>query len=275
MAQIMETTHVGIDKIKHYGWEVRDRKGEFVYVDKQRLHIDHDSYQRDPRNTDTILAMARDWSWIACGALSVADRGPPGLWVMDGQARWLAASRRSDIRDLPCMVFQVKHIKQEAEGFLSVNTLRKPVSVLGKFKAMVTAENEEAQFVNALLESTGRTVRKENRGVNGLGLMLRLAKDQRDVLIRLWPLLDEVHGERCVLEMLIQAFVYIETHMPEGATIASGRWAKRLREVPLDELVGAARKASAYYGKGGARVYADGILSRINKGLGNKLELAQ
>ena len=146
------TTHTakGVDKVKRYGWSVQDAPGEMRLLHKDMLQI-HPAYQRDlvPQKVSEISAA---WSWVALGALVVGERGGE-FWVIDGQHRAAAAKRRSDITHLPCVVFKTADVKQEARGFLTIQTMRKPVTAVAKQKAMVTAGDEVAGFVQQTVET--------------------------------------------------------------------------------------------------------------------------
>ena len=112
-----EKVHNGnITKVERYNWKMQDSPGALRMVKKGDLQVDH-TYQRNA-NEMKLIAIAKDWSWIACGAIVVADREGV-LFVVDGQHRVLAARKRSDIAELPCLVFKTHEAKQEAKGFLA------------------------------------------------------------------------------------------------------------------------------------------------------------
>jgi len=90
---------MGKSKIERYGWTVQDGQGELRLISKHDLAVDYASYQRIANNAKTLV-LARDWSWIACGALIVASRGG-ALHVVDGGHRLVAAMKRDDITMLP------------------------------------------------------------------------------------------------------------------------------------------------------------------------------
>jgi hypothetical protein len=121
-----ETTTKGSDKLSHYKWKTKNNQGEFVMIDKNELFVDH-AYQRDKINEVRINAIASDWDWVMCGALSVSERDGK-LWVMDGQHRKLAADKRSDIKMLPCMVFDLDSQQKEAGAFVGLNSQKTAVS---------------------------------------------------------------------------------------------------------------------------------------------------
>lgn len=67
-----ERAHNGkMSKIDRYNWTIQDTPGEMKFIHKASIEIDH-SYQRNANETK-LTAIARDWSWIACGAIVVAE----------------------------------------------------------------------------------------------------------------------------------------------------------------------------------------------------------
>lgn len=129
----------GSDKIERYGWKVRDEKGNLEWLPKNNLHIDK-AYQRN-LSEEKRLRIASNFSWIAFGALSVALRPDGTFWIIDGSHRHAAAMSRSDIKDVPCVLFStVGDGVDEANGFLALNTARKPLEYLDKFNALCTPE---------------------------------------------------------------------------------------------------------------------------------------
>ena len=120
-----EITHVGLDKVQRYGWVTAHAQGRFEMINKRLLNVNTEIYQREASKTK-VLELASNWSWIACGALIVADRDGV-YWVADGQHRKLAADKRSDIKELPCMVFTVA--TREAVAAASTTARRKQMHI--------------------------------------------------------------------------------------------------------------------------------------------------
>lgn len=107
-----ELTPLGLDKVQRYGWTMQDKQGEQRQINKNLLLV-NDDYQRTA-SASKILEIASEWSWIGCGVIIVAKRDG-SYWVIDGQHRVLAAKRRSDIKEMPCLVlmsktFVMKHL---------------------------------------------------------------------------------------------------------------------------------------------------------------------
>jgi hypothetical protein len=259
-------------KVDRYKWSVKDSPGQMRMIKKTDLVIDH-TYQRNA-NEAKIMKIVKDWSWVACGVISVADRDGL-LYVIDGQHRVLGAMRRADIAEMPCMVFKTSSAKEEAEGFLVTQTMRKAVTGVEKFKALIVTEYAPALVVEQLITSIGRTASK-NLGtttITCIALLIKLATLNKDLLIRIWPLIGEISKGKNIGEKLIDGLFYIESNMVDGESISDKLWSKRIEKVGIDELNLGAQRAAAFYVRGGSKVWAMGMMESINRGLHNKLQL--
>ena len=264
----------GQSKVERYGWLVQDRPGRFMLIPKDRLQVDH-AYQRDTaRRLGKILRLAGAWSWIACGTLLVAHRDG-GFFILDGQMRWSAAQRREDISQLPCMVYESSGQKGEAGAFLISNSERQPLRSSERFKGLMVEGNAEAHLVAALLAEAHRSAAGDSSPTSAgcLSMLLRHAAAQPEVLKKVWPTLTEICDGQILHSRLVDALVYIEARMPEGQSLSKAKWRSRLLQIGFDDLVAAVNRAGAYHGKGGSRVWADGVLGAMNKRLHNPLVL--
>lgn len=268
MQTMMTETVNGIDKTKRYGWVTKDATGTLKNLHKDVLQI-HPAYQRDviPNKVKEITA---NWSWVGAGAIVVGERGGE-FWVIDGQHRVMAAKRRSDITHLPCVVFQTEGVKQEAIAFLDLNTGRKPVSSIGKFKAMIAAGDEAACTVHKTLEALGVTPKStanKGRELKSVAWAVRKAAEDANAFALVMRIAADLSSDMPIQERLLDGLWYINERMPGG--IADKRFNDRLRAVGARKLIDAANKAAAYFVRGGAAVWATGMLDELNKGLRTK-----
>ena len=271
MQAMMSETVKGVDKVKRYGWVTKDEPGALKNLHKDVLQI-HPAYQRDviPAKVKEITA---NWSWVGAGAIVVGERGGE-FWVIDGQHRVLAAKRRSDITHLPCVVFQTDGVKQEAVAFLDLNTGRKPVSSIGKFKAMLAAGDEAASTVHRVMEELGVTPKATaNKGkeLKSVAWAVRRAGEDAEKFEIVMRMASELSHDIPIQERLLDGLWYINDRMRGG--ISDKRFSDRLRAVGARRLIDAANKAAAYFVKGGANVWETGMMDEINKGLRNKFAL--
>jgi len=270
-----ENTFKGADKVKQYGWVLRDVPGDFRQLRKEELRVDL-TYQRDTAaSNEKLLNLARDWSWVACGVLVVAERAPGDYFVIDGQHRLLAARKRSDIQQLPCLVFPVADVQAEAKGFLAVNTARRPLRTYDKFNALLVTGDAVALRVDALLRQAGRiasgvaaanTVRCLQTIMDGV----RLYPDATD---RIWPLVSQVCEGHPFHERIFSGLLHIEARLPPEVSLMAPRHQARVLSLGYQGLLDAAARAVAFHASGGAGTWAAGMLQAINQGRRTPLTL--
>jgi hypothetical protein len=263
------------DKITAYGWKfVGDPKPMFCWLPKSVLHID-ETYQRAGINQKAIR-IAREWSWVGCGVILVAQRGAD-YYVIDGQHRVSGAKRRADITELPCAVYQTSGPKEEASGFLMANTERKALSAIDKFYAAITAGDPNAIETRALLDDLEiELVASTNRAgqIKCIRTVRRLVEANAAAARRvLWVVRQlSIRQGRHLPERVIDGLFYLDQRLAD-CDLEDRRLVDRLLAIGMDEIETSIAKAAAFYTKGGARVYADGILTRVNKGLRRQYKL--
>jgi hypothetical protein len=176
------------DKVARYSWQLVDKPGDMMWISKGELRIDS-TYQRDALD-ERVTRITKAWSWIACGVIEVSKRGSE-YWVIDGQHRVLAAMRRSDIQALPCIVFEVAGVQEEAQGFLNANTTTKPITALARAKAMAVAGDPAAELVQKVLAETGLFPLSGGQAAGGVRCMswcLKKAKENPDLFGTIMPI---------------------------------------------------------------------------------------
>jgi hypothetical protein len=269
------TTHTakGVDKVARYGWVTKDGPGELRMLHKEVLQV-HPAYQRDVL-PEKVRAITAEWSWLSLGALVVGERGGE-YWVIDGQHRMLAAKRRSDIANLPCVVFKTADVKTEAQGFLDLNTGRKPVTAIAKQKAMVAAGDEVAAYVQRQLEELSLEMKTSTHSpgqIKCIAWCTRRAAESADVFRLVLTFAAELSqkDQMPVSERLLEGLWILNAKCGEG--LADKRLTRRLREKGARMLLDAANRASAYYASGGGKVWAQGMLAELNKGLKHKFTI--
>lgn len=127
------------------------------WIHLSRLSID-DVYQRSTDNEASrrlIASIATKFDWRLCGPLVVSRRADDTLTIIDGQHRWMAASKRSDIPQLPCCVFRYESTEEEARMFILANRARKPMNRLDDYFAALAAADEDALEIRQLVTDAG------------------------------------------------------------------------------------------------------------------------
>lgn len=260
-------------KVERYGWQLLDTKGEFRWVNKKELCFDP-AYQRNP-TFGKVKAIAGKWSWIACGVLIVSWRGGK-LYVVDGNHRLEAALMRTDIDDMPCMVHSLADVSEEAKAFILANKNRKPMSSAESFKALCTAGDPDAIHLLGLIEGAGYHVvatGTSTHGVKCVATLLWLLQSNREVFMATWPLVMEITKPRCVNERVFESVNFIEARLraTDGPSLLSPPWRDRVVRLGDEGIKEAAAKASAFYARGGSRIWSIGVVNALNRGVRNKL----
>jgi hypothetical protein len=262
-----EVGSTGLSKVKRYGWGLKDQPGELMWLQKNELFVDH-SYQRNAAQK-RVLTIAQKWSWLACGVIVVAKRvNDQRLYVVDGQHRVLAALKRSDVDLLPCLVFNTESAKEEAAGFYDANTGRRLPTMLEKWRAQLMRGDATTMFVDALIQQSGRVPGPSSGPgeVRCLRSMLSAAEADREMLVRMWPLMVEVCQGQSMHERVFEGLMWIETNLPKGQSLTDRRWRERVTRVGFSGLLDAAQRAATFYARGGAKVWGLGQLEALNKG---------
>lgn len=265
MLNVEEKANIGhgLSKVERYGWTIKDRPGALLDIPKGDMRVD-ETYQR-AANENKIRAIAREWSWIACGVIIVAERDNV-FYVVDGQHRVIAARRRADIKTLPCIVFETTGAVEEAAGFLRANTQRKMLGGVDRFRALVATGNPAAVFVRDLCAAVHREVKATGaaNSVRCVMTLLKYAAQDPKTLEKLWPLINSLHEGEVISERIVEGLMYLEQHMPKGESLTDRKWHDRVLRIGAASLIEAANKASAFYARGGAKVWAIGMVQALN-----------
>jgi len=262
-----------LSKIDRFGWIIKGKPAEFAWVHKADLKIDH-RYQR-AIHSGRVVAMAREWDWVACGAIIVALRADGEWFVVDGQHRVEAARKRADISDLPCLIFEVEGIREEAAGFLASNIGRKPMSYVERFNALLQAQDEVALRVEGMVDGSGRKIGKVPgpHTVSCLQSLMRAMVADEKACRRVWPLVIDVVSGGSLDADTFNAFFWLETSLPRGVSLSEKAWRDRVCRIGRAAIQREVNASIVYRGKGGPRSCGIGLLKAINKGLRNTLIL--
>jgi hypothetical protein len=266
-----EVTPKGVDKVSRYDWQTKDTPGEFRWIDKALIRIDP-SYQRSDITHQKIATFTRSWSWLACGVITIADRSGE-FWAVDGQHRVMAALRRSDITELPCLVFPTVGPQQEAQGFLDVNESRRPISARNKHKAKVCAGDPIAVYVQEQFERLGISLTancKSPQHFKCLSWAMKVASESRETFCAVMETASEIcqRDQEHISQPLVSGLAYL--HRFHAGGITEKRMSERIRVKGPLALTVAAKRSALIAAGGGAKVWAKGILDELNKGLAKK-----
>lgn len=257
-------------KVQRYGWEKRGEKGELAWVNKNTLSIDS-SYQRNAKSAK-VLKIAADWSWVGCGVIVVSRRNGL-LYVVDGQHRVLAALKRDDITHLPALIFDITEVNKEAEGFIDLNVNRKPLDFVYKYKALIVAGDKVALAVDDMLQKHGISIvnGRAKKSTNSGARLMRSMASNPEKTRRVFDVACEICQDEYISEMMLGGLWVLDSKIKGG--LSDDKLRKRLISVGREALEMSAKRAAAFYARGGDAVWADGMLQEINKNLRNKFEV--
>lgn len=97
--EISTHTAKGVDKVKRYGWTMKDKPGTLTMLQKDVLQI-HPAYQRELVGQKVRNKCSGMVCGFACGVLIVGKRDGK-YWVIDGQHRAMAANDAATLRNCP------------------------------------------------------------------------------------------------------------------------------------------------------------------------------
>lgn len=259
----------GLSKVSRYKWSMKGVPGEFLMIPKEEINIDM-SYQRD-LHENKVIAIASAWSWVGCGVIIISERGGK-YYAMDGQHRVAGSMRRDDIKSLPCLVFKVATLEEEAQFFLDLNTLRAAMSALEKQKALEVSDDDAANYIKSLLKSHGLNLTKaarEQGEIKCIAQLRRMFFEDRIAMETVLGLAVTI-SDTVINKDLLDGLFYLHTH---GCDLTDARINNRIVKTGGEILTNEARKMRSLQGKGGAKVCGYGMLEVINKGLHKRITL--
>jgi hypothetical protein len=256
-----------MSKVDVYKWKPSGNVGEFHWIDKEDLSVDHE-YQRQKLNESRINEFASHWCWIKCGVLSIAIRNNE-WYVVDGQHRKLAADKRSDVKKLPCMLFELEGIPKEARAFVDINTNKSAVASFDKFRALIVGEDETAVGLNELFKTTGHYAANSSaiKAITCLMTIWTLFKRDKASLINLWPLITDINEECQIDHRVIRSIWWAEKMLNKvNRTLLEKRISAYLIESGGESIIAEIKRETHIIGQGGFRTETNALLKYINKG---------
>lgn len=266
-----------VSKMKRYNWVNPIIPAKFKLIDKKLLKIDR-NYQRGEVSTGKVNKIVRKWDWVLFGTLSVAKRNNGSYYVYDGGNRLRAAWKRSDIKYLPCMVFESINPKQESKAFREKNSFQSNVSSVSKFKALVFEENIDALRCKSIFENRGYYLKDYNTRGNGkysfgcINTFFKMTKTDYETAKKCFNICADiaVDGEN-ISKQILDGLFLLERKAVN--TIFTKPNIERMRKSGLEVIDVIIRRHVSITGKGGAIVCMDALLKYFNKGRKHKIKL--
>lgn len=136
-----------------------DEPGKVAWIPLENLYIDR-AYQRPimTRGRVNIIHIIENFNWMYFGALMVAKRGPNEYVIIDGQHRAVAAKTHGGIKEVPCLIINVKTQAEEAKAFMTANGKVTAISAQQLYVANTVAEDPVAKRIAAVCQAAGVTI---------------------------------------------------------------------------------------------------------------------
>lgn len=247
---------------------LKNTPGELIRLDKKELHVDA-KYQRKV-NFNAVTRIANSWSWIACGTLTISFRkNGTGYFIVDGQHRWEAAKLLAEVKDLPCLAFELDSIEDEARGFLANNTERRIPDMTDRFNALLLSGDPVTKVVDELARQAGRTVGKpsDKTHLACVSTVMEAVRTDEHTLRKVWPLISKLQQDQPLVARVIMGIFTLERYMPGNYSLTDRKLYDRLMHIGSEPIQQSISAMVAIEGHGGARTYAQGVLRAINKGM--------
>ncbi len=253
---------------------LKNTPGELVKINKMELHVDP-KYQR-PVNQRAVIRIANNWSWLACGVLTISFRKNASYFIVDGQHRWEAAKLLKEVKELPCLAFELDSVKDEAIGFLANNAERRVPDRLSQHNALLLADDPIAKVADELAREGGRRIGKpsDKTHLACLGTLVGCIRVDEQAIRKVWPIITQLARDRPLAGHLIHGIWGLERRMPKGFSLTDRKWHDRLVAIGEQELLRSMRTTTLLEGKVGENILAQGIARALNKGLkGNHINI--
>ena len=217
---------------------------DYQVLPTTRLHVDG-TYQRfiSRAGAARIERMAKDWRWDLVGAIHVNHRVDDTFIVVDGQHRYLAATK-ADVPSLPCIVHEGLNAFTEAQLFVDLNMGQVKLRANDAFRAKLFAGDPVAVGVTNTVMDAGLHISIDHQGdlthlqnVGTLSFIYEqvgptVLRQGLDVLRDAWPL-DPLRWHR-LLVAGVPAFIWLYQSHPDFKV---ERLARSLSLLPPREIL--------------------------------------
>lgn len=240
---------------------------EYEWVPITSLYVEP-KYQRK-RTERAVRDIADNWNWIACGALIVARRPDGVLSIMEGSHRWAGATQNGKITHLPCMIWDVPTVVDEAKMFMWINMRRKAMKSIEIYRAGITAEEPACIAVNEMLRRHNYEAGSEKggRNVGCVNALKAFIVKHPELCNKIFDLCVEIADGGRITQEVFRGLSTLElTLKGRGDTNSVFDKVNRDKLVTLgmDVITADCIKATRYFGKSGELVFARGIVDTLN-----------
>jgi hypothetical protein len=254
--------------VKNHGWTDNTVPGVFALIDKNSIHIPGE-YQRKQIESK-VSNIARDFSWPAFGTLLVAQRPDGSLMAMDGAHRLFAVRKLGTVTNVPCMVFKMERVEEEAKAFIDANTNRKQMTAVQAHRAALLAGQYEAVVAQELVDKCERIISEGlwDRSFSAIGTLKDEIKRDEKAARNAFVVAHAICHKRNIHANMLRGLCYIEAALNrKGRTLNDKFCTDRLVKIGADRLIERITYMVKAKGKGGGKVVAEGIVAEFNRNL--------
>lgn len=234
-------------------------KPELAWIDIDKLHVD-ERYQRvaDSDNSkSSVVRIANRFRWELLLTLAVCPRRDmPGHFnVLDGQHRLLGAHRRGDIPKVPCAIYKIATMEEEAQIFAALNRDRIAMTPLAMHHALIAAKDPAALRIKDVCDEAEVKIRRSVAALGNTGPRetqslgaLKFALDkygEEFLLAALMAITEAFPTDRGMLNSLIIKAVSCFFKQHGLKNVDRDRLIEVLRDNDIDDLAAEARQATA------------------------------
>jgi hypothetical protein len=201
-------------------------------IELRKGDIKTPEYQREiswPR----IKRGAAAFDWHLFGTLYVASRAPD-YYVVDGRHRLEMARLLQEIDMVPCIMFDFDGPQHEAEVFVKLQLLRKPLVTRDMHSAELLAGGE----FGAVARAAESFVEGLDCETVPLASIRKLVRQKPEAFQRIASMITTLVGPQALAKDFIEAIVYLEDVLgAEGETLASTENTRRIFDAGYERLL--------------------------------------
>lgn len=256
-----------MEKSEKYNW-TKDfgEPGVFKMIDKNILNVDL-SYQREARSRERVLNIARNFRWSLFGVIDVVENNGK-YYVVDGAHRARSVLLRTEIKTIPCMVFSAKSIKEEADMFVKLNTTPIGVGAYHRHKAGLVAGYDIAIKAESLAQKHGYKFidasTPKDFEIKCIGAVYAMIARNENVASVCFSIICRIASGQPFTAKPLKGLFYL---MSQNQNIDFETFPmKNLFDAGILEIQKSIDRYTVFKGKGGEKVFAEGMIEIINKG---------
>lgn len=236
---------------------------EWIHIDK--LKVDY-TYQRNEISIANVNYIAKNWDNGVYTPILVSKRNNGDYVIIDGQHRWLAANKREDMTHLKCEVNTYPSISEEAKAFFNANKMKKTMSAICQYKAILVAGDEIAKKCEEIIDGHGYIVSKRSdRGFSAVGTLQKIVRQNERAANDAFEICVQIADNEFFPQELLEGVFTLITTLAGDPLFEKSGWRDKLVGAGKQQCLKNIKSKVAETGRGGRTMWARGLLLLINK----------